>query len=103
MVDASGVPLRFTKITDQSLDLEIFAYVLTPEGNEFLKVQTELLLKFLEAASQRNVAFAVPIAEALTIPYEANILSRGFSATAGQRDGKNGTAVPGTVAAIQRD
>ena len=103
MVDASGVPLRFTKIADQSLDLEIFAYVLTPDGNEFLKVQTELLLKFLDAASQRNVAFAVPIAEALSIPYEANILSRGFSGKAGPPDGKGGTAAPGTVAAVQRD
>lgn len=103
MVDASGVPLRFTKIADQSLDLEIFAYVLTADGNEFLKVQTELLLKFLEAASQRNVAFSVPIAEALTIPYEANIFSRGFSPKEGLRDGKDRTTVSGAGAADQRD
>ncbi len=77
-VDASGVPLRFTKISDQSFDLEIFAYVLTTDGNEFLKVQTELLLKFLEAASDRNVSFAVPLSESLTIPYETNTISRGF-------------------------
>jgi MscS family membrane protein len=82
LVDASGVPVRFTKIGDQSLSLEIFAYVLTADGNEFLKVQTELLLKFLEAAAQLNVAFAVPLTESLTIPYEANILSRGFMAPA---------------------
>jgi MscS family membrane protein len=78
LVDASGVPVRFTKIGDQSLSLEIFAYVLTADGNEFLKVQTELLLKFLEAANELNVAFSVPITEALTIPYEANVLSRGY-------------------------
>jgi hypothetical protein len=77
-VDASGVPVRFTKIGDQSLSLEIFAYVLTADGNEFLKVQTELLLKFLEAANELNVAFSVPITESLTIPFEANVLSRGY-------------------------
>ncbi len=78
LVDASGVPVRFTKISDQSLNLELFAYVLTADGNEFLKVQTELLLKFLEAATELNVAFSLPITESLTIPYEANVLSRGF-------------------------
>jgi hypothetical protein len=97
-VDASGVPLRFTKITDQSLDLEIFAYVLTPDSNEFLKVQTELLLKFLEAASERNLAFAVPLTESLTIPYEANVLSRGFSGAAALQNGADQTAVAGSVA-----
>lgn len=78
LVDASGVPVRFTKIGDQSLNLEIFAYVLTADGNEFLKVQTELLLEFLKAAAERNVSFSVPISEALTIPYDVNVLSRGF-------------------------
>lgn len=78
-MDASGVPLRFTKISDQSLDLEVFAYVLTADGNEFLKVQTEVLLQCLEAAAERDVAFAVPITESLTVPYEANTVSRGFT------------------------
>jgi MscS family membrane protein len=104
MVDASGVPLRFTKIADQSLDLEIFAYVLTADGNEFLKVQTELLLKFLEAASERDVTFAVPITEAVTIPYDANVLGRGFSKPqAGSQDGADQTAVAGAVATAPQD
>lgn len=81
LVDASGVPVRFTKIADQSLSLDIFAYVLTADGNEFLKVQTELLLKFLEAANGLNVAFAVPLSESLAIPYEVNLLSRGFASS----------------------
>ena len=64
-VDASGVPVRFVNISQQSFDLEVFAYVLTMEGDEYLKVQTELLLKILEAASDLGVGFAVPIQEAL--------------------------------------
>ena len=102
LVDASGVPVRFTKIGDQSLSLEIFAYVLTSDGNEFLKVQTELLLKFLEAAAERNVAFSVPITEALTIPYEANVLSRGFLSPAElSQDGKHQTPAA-EAATVQR-
>jgi MscS family membrane protein len=64
-VDASGVPVRFVNIAQQSFDLEIFAYVLTPDADEYLKVQTELLLKLIETASCLGVGFAVPIQEAL--------------------------------------
>ena len=65
MVDATGVPLRFTKITLQSFDLEIFAYVLTEDFNEFLQIQTELLLSIVEAAIALSVEFAVPIQESV--------------------------------------
>jgi MscS family membrane protein len=71
-IDASGVPLRFSKISDLSFDLDIFAYVLTADYNQYLKVQTEVLLKFLEAASERNIEFAVPFSESLTVPFEAH-------------------------------
>jgi MscS family membrane protein len=67
LIDASGVPLRFTKINDQSFQLEVFAYVLTADYNEFLKIQTELLIQFLEAAHKLGVEFAVPIAESVSI------------------------------------
>jgi MscS family membrane protein len=68
MVDASGVPVRFTKITQLSFELEVFAYVLTADGNQYLKVQSELLLKILEAAAKLNVRFAVPFAESMSVP-----------------------------------
>jgi MscS family membrane protein len=64
-VDASGVPLRFTKIIAESFDIEVFAYVLTPDYNEFLNIQSELLLKILEAASKLDVRFAVPFQESI--------------------------------------
>jgi MscS family membrane protein len=65
-VDASGVPLRFTKVANDAFDLEIFAYVLTPDFNEFLKVQSELLLKITETAQRLGVGFAVPFQESIT-------------------------------------
>ena len=70
-VDASGVPLRFSKITKESFDLDIFAYVLTADYNEYLKVQSELLLKFLDAAARFGVGFAVPVQESITAPTRA--------------------------------
>lgn len=66
-VDASGVPLRFTKITAESFDIEVFSYVLTPDYDEFLKIQSELLLKILDAASKLDIRFAVPFQESIVL------------------------------------
>lgn len=66
-VQPADVPVRFIKITDYSLDLEVFAYVDTPNFDEYLKVQTALLLKLLEAAQRHGVGFAIPVAESITI------------------------------------
>jgi MscS family membrane protein len=65
-VDASGIPVRFVNISQQSFDLEVFAYVLTTDGDEYLSVQTELLLKILETAAELGVGFAVPIQESVS-------------------------------------
>ena len=62
-VDPTDVPVRFTKITRDSFDLEIFSYVLTTDFNEFLRTQTELLLKMIEAAHNLDIEFAVPVSE----------------------------------------
>jgi MscS family membrane protein len=71
-VDASGVPLRFSKITDQSLDLDIFAYVQTPDSNEFLKVQTALLLQILEASYSLGIGLAVPFQEEYNVAVDTD-------------------------------
>ncbi len=63
LVDPTDVPLRFTKITRDSFDLEIFSYVLTTDYNVYLRAQSELLLRIVEAAQRLNVEFAVPINE----------------------------------------
>jgi MscS family membrane protein len=65
MVDPTDVPVRFTKITTDAFVVEIFAYVLTPDYNEFLKVQSALLLRIMEAASKIRVNFAIPIQESV--------------------------------------
>ncbi len=78
LVDASGVPLRFTKIIPESFNVEIFAYVLTADYNDFLNIQSELLLKILEAASGLNVRFAVPFQESMAVPSEIKELNSEF-------------------------
>jgi MscS family membrane protein len=65
-VDPTDVPVRFTKITSDAYTLEVFSYVLTTEGNEFLRVQSELLLKLLDTAESLGIGFAVPFYENLT-------------------------------------
>ncbi len=75
-VDASGVPLRFSKISDQSLDLDIFAYVLTADSNEYLKVQSQLLLQILEASYKLGIGFAVPFQEEYNVSVDVNSESR---------------------------
>lgn len=67
LVQAAEVPVRFSKISDYSLDLDLFAYVATADYNEFLKVQTALFLKFLEASQQHGVGWALPVAESVTV------------------------------------
>src|SRR5260370_40297194 len=43
-VDPTGVPVRFSKIMNEAYALEVFSYVLTADGGEFLRVQSDLLL-----------------------------------------------------------
>ncbi len=90
-IDASGVPVRFSKITEQTFDLDLFAYVLTADYNQYLRIQTEVLLKFLEAASERNIEFAVPFSESLAVPFEMHRPSMD-----GEPAEPNTTAVTGT-------
>lgn len=103
MVDASGVPLRFTKITPQSLQIEIFAYVLTPDYNQFLIVQSELLLKFMDAATELEIGFAVPFAESITIPWDVALQIREHPPVAAANATDNGVAQLGAAHAALRD
>lgn len=62
-VSIGGYPLRFTTITNSSFDLEVFAYVESPDFDVYLRVQTELLLQIIEAANKLKVGLTVPFQE----------------------------------------
>jgi MscS family membrane protein len=64
-VDPTGVPVRFTKIAAEGYLLEIFSYVLTRDGDEFLRLQSELLLTILRSLGEVSVRVAIPFQESV--------------------------------------
>jgi MscS family membrane protein len=59
-VETGALPVRFIGVGTYSLDLEVFAYVLTSNDDEFLQIQQELLLWILDAVQSAGTALAVP-------------------------------------------
>jgi MscS family membrane protein len=64
-VEIGDIPVRFTGIGTYSLDLEVFAYVLTPDFDQFLEIQQELLLELMQAVERAGIGLAVPLYESL--------------------------------------
>jgi len=59
-VSAEGRRVQFLKFGTYSLDIELFAYVLTSDYAEFLKIQEELLLGVMEIVKKHDSDFAFP-------------------------------------------
>jgi MscS family membrane protein len=59
-IEAGAIPVRFIGIGSYSLDLEVFVYVLTTNGDEFLTIQQELLLTILDEVAAAGTALALP-------------------------------------------
>jgi MscS family membrane protein len=68
-LETGDLPVRFIGIGSYSLDVEIFIYILTLDGNEFMRVQQDLLLKIMDAVEEAGSALAVPTQA--TINYNA--------------------------------
>jgi MscS family membrane protein len=64
-VEVGDIPVRFNGIGSYSLDVEVFAYVLTPDFDVFLGIQQELLLDLLQAVELAGTGLAVPLYESL--------------------------------------
>ncbi len=60
VIEAGPVPVRFIGVGEYSLDVEIFVYIKTEDGDEFLKIQQELLLRILDAVAIAGTALALP-------------------------------------------
>lgn len=78
LVDPTDVPVRFTKITAQSFDLEIFSYVMTADFNVFLQTQSELLLSITDALARLGILFAVPTQEQVVTAHRGQDASKLF-------------------------
>ena len=59
-IEEGPMPVRFVGVGSYSLDLEVFVYVLTTDGDEFLKIQQELLLTILDKVTAAGTALALP-------------------------------------------
>lgn len=58
--------VRFTNLGTSSLDIEIFAFVKTGDGDEFLAVQEDLLLRIMDIVAASGTRFAFPAQLAYT-------------------------------------
>jgi MscS family membrane protein len=70
-VEAGAIPARFVGVGTYSLDLEIFVYVLTLDGDEFTRIQQDLFLWILDEVEAAGTALAVPTQAYYTIAREA--------------------------------
>lgn len=91
LVDPTDVPVRFTKITAQSFDLELFSYILTADGNVFVRTQTELLLNIIDALAKLGILFAVPVQETVVTAHRGQDASK-FFRIVGNVDEMNGSS-----------
>ncbi len=64
-VETGKLPVRFIGVGPYSLDIEINAYITTPDSDEFLELQQELLLQILQALESAGTALAVPLQESV--------------------------------------
>ena len=71
--------MRLIALGPESFDVEIFSYVLTPDYDEFLKKQENLLLALLEIVATEGIALAMPMS--------LNVLSRDTARAPEKPDG----------------
>ena len=57
---APGSRVRFIEFTESALNLEVFAYVVTRDMNEFLKVREEIYLRIMDIVTESGSGFASP-------------------------------------------
>lgn len=92
-VENGAVPVRFVGIGTYSLDIEIFVYVLTLDGDEFLRTQQDLFLSILDAVHEAGTALAVPTQATINYPGQATSAA----------PNANGSAAPQPAAPVNRN
>jgi MscS family membrane protein len=68
-LETGPLPVRFVGVGTYSLDLEIFAYVLTRDGDEFMQIQQDLYLWILDAVETAGTALALPTQASVSYAY----------------------------------
>jgi len=60
-LESSSARVRFLRFSPSSLDVEVFAYVLASDWNQFLEIQESLLLRIIDCIESIGVQFAFPV------------------------------------------
>jgi len=70
-LETGALPVRFIGIGAYSLDIEIFVYIRTLDGDEFLKLQQDLFLSIMDAVRAAGTALALPTQATVAYPAQA--------------------------------
>ena len=79
-VETGPLPVRFVGVGTYSLDIEIFAHVLTRNGDEFMKIQQDLYLWILDAVENAGTALALPTQASIAYSNETDPQSKSLNA-----------------------
>jgi MscS family membrane protein len=60
-LEPASIRVRFLRFGSFSLDVEVFAYVVARDWNQFLEIQEGVLLRILECIESNGVQFAFPL------------------------------------------
>jgi len=76
-IESGALPVRFVGVGTYSLDVEVFAYVLTRDGDDFLKIQQDLYLLILDAVEAAGTSLALPTQASIAYTLEGSALPNG--------------------------
>ena len=79
--ETGAMPVRFVGIGTYSLDIEIFIYVRTLDGDEFMKIQQDLFLSIMDAVQSAGTALAVPTQATIAYPAQPVSVPSGNGST----------------------
>ncbi len=91
-VAADPLRVRFNGFGEYSLNINIFAYVLTNDRTEFLAIQEDLFLRMMELVDKAGAQFAFPSMvhyEAQDTPYDQNKVQAAEAEVASWREHNN--------------
>ena len=71
-IEPISVRTRLTRFSDYSIDLEVFAYVLTRDSLAFLEIQESLLLKIMDVVEASGTSIARPYPTEMQAQLEAS-------------------------------
>jgi len=60
-IESESARVRFVNFGASSLDLELFAYVITRDYAEYLAVQEDLFFQIIKVVESNQTAFAYPV------------------------------------------